>query len=242
MINTRKLYRFAREVGIKEDLSSYGTKTNLIKQIIKKIEPSDLFKYSWQFVNWYMDLPDEIFDPIKTKERKTDNMITKRKYSGHWVIGIKPYSNNLADGYLDIVLCYLPTNNGTPYVTWIYNHSDGGFHEGHYHERINDAIPEFLERGYFKYNSSYISDSDAIECHYRRFNNRYDYYDHYEAKDAQLVSVYLHNPTGGITFFTDHLNGLDAMRIVRYISNKYELPIKYQPEGVHYIKLQPIIN
>jgi len=170
-------------------------------------------------------------------------MITKRKYSDKWVIGIKPYSDNSADGYLDIVLAYLPTNKLTPYVTWIYNHSDKGFHEGHYHERINDAIPEFLMRGHGKhcYNDNWIKQHDAIECHYVHSLGNNDGWEQCEAKYAQMVSVYLHKPEGGIECITDHLNGFDAMRIVRYISNKYEIPVQYQPEGIHYIKLQPII-
>ena len=154
-------------------------------------------------------------------------MITKRKYSDKWVIAIKSYSDNLIDSYLDIVLCYLPTNKLTPYVTWIYNHSDNGFHEGHYHERINKAIPEFLERGYFKFNSSYISDYDAIEYHYIHLIGGGNGWEQCEAKDAQMVSVYLHKSEGGIECISDHLNGLDAMRIVDYISihMNYQLSI-----------------
>ena len=166
-------------------------------------------------------------------------MIKKRKHNDKWIIGIKPYSNISKDNYLDLVLAYLPFNTITKYVTWIYNHSDNGFHEGNYHQYINKAIPEFFERGNIKYNEKFIYEYDAIECHYVHLieNNIWGPCD---AEDAQMVSVYLHVPDGGIESITDHLNGLDAMRIVRYISNKYELPIKYQPEGVHYIKLKPI--
>jgi len=175
-------------------------------------------------------------------------MITKRKYSDKWIIAIKSYSNNPVDSYLNIVLAYLPTNKLTPYVTWIYNQTDNGFHEGHYHERINDAIPEFLMRGKNSccFYDNWIKQYDGIECHYVcSFDNfaklKFLNWEECEAKDAQMISVYLHKPEGGIECITDHLNGFDAMRIVRYISNKYEIPVQYQPEGIHYIKLQPII-
>lgn len=181
------------------------------------------------------------------KERKPINMITKRKYSDKWIIAIKAYSDNSIDSYLDIVLCYLPTNKLTPYVTWIYNHSDKGFHSGHYHERINDAIPEFLTRGSKAvcFNDNWITKHDAVECHYVNLIEHIESivsndWEECCAKDAQMVSVYLHKPEGGIKCVSDHLNGLDAMRFVRYLSNKYEMPIRYQPEGVHYVKLKPI--
>ena len=170
-------------------------------------------------------------------------MITKRKYPDKCIIGIKPYTNNTGDDYLNTVLAYLPTNRITPYVTWIYNIEDKGFFWGHYHQRINDAIPEFLMRGSgsCSITSVMIKCYDAIECHYvvRIDDNTWD---QCEAENAQMISVYLHKPEGGIECISDHYDPKDAMRIVRWISNKYELPIGYQPKDVHYINLQPIIE
>jgi hypothetical protein len=172
-------------------------------------------------------------------------MIKKRKYPDKWILAMKGYSTNPKDSYLDIVLAYLPNNKITPYVTWIYNHSDGGFHEGHYYQWINTAIAEFLERGYIKLNKKFIKQHDAIETHYVMFiddpdNSDREYMEQCEIDEAQLIGVYLHKPEGGIECITDHFNGRDAMRIVRYISNRYELPVMYQPKEIHYGILKPI--
>jgi hypothetical protein len=168
-----------------------------------------------------------------------DNMITKRKYDDKWILAIKPYSSNPKDHYLEIVLCYLPTNKITPYVTWIYNHDDdNGFHEGHYHQFINNAIPEFMTRG-LKYDDEFIKKHDAIEVQFIQFYGEHGMVPCSE-KHAQLISVYLYLPEKGVECITNHFDGKDAARIVRWISNTYELPMGYYPKNYITAKLKPI--
>jgi hypothetical protein len=56
--------------------------------------------------------------------------------------------NLLAYGRLDdncaTVLCRLPDNSVTPYVTWVYAY--GGFSHGHYFRDLEDARQDFTER------------------------------------------------------------------------------------------------
>jgi hypothetical protein len=176
--------------------------------------------------------------------KEMNKLIKKRKYNDKWVLGIKPYSGLEVDNYLYLVLCYLPTNEITPYVTWIYNKSDKGFHSGHYHERINNAIPEFLTRGGKSvcFNDEWIRQHDAIETHYVQLVSDGSW-EECDAENAQMISVYMihiHKLKERIECITDHYDPKDAMRIVRWISNKYEMPIMYQPKDIHYTKLKPI--
>ena len=172
--------------------------------------------------------------------------LKKRKLNDKWILGEKPYSNNPKDDYLRIVLCYLPTNKMTPYVTWIYNESDNAFYEGNYFERIYKAIGDYLIRGSgtAKYTPEMIKSYDAIEIHYCQILNHPSNYkwelEECGADNAQIVSVYLHCPSGGIEWISDHLNGPDAHRIARWISRTYELPIKMIPEDIEYVKLKSI--
>lgn len=50
----------------------------------------------------------------------------------------------------EIVLCHLPGNRATPYVTWRRNipelGGDGATYWGHYHSSIEDAQGEFQQR------------------------------------------------------------------------------------------------
>ena len=49
------------------------------------------------------------------------------------------------DETIDLVLC--ETNDSyTPFVTWIYNKSDKGYHLGHYHRDKQMARNDFLLR------------------------------------------------------------------------------------------------
>ena len=36
--------------------------------------------------------------------------------------------------------------NDNQYVTWVFNHRDGGFHWGHYFENYNNAKQDFTSR------------------------------------------------------------------------------------------------
>jgi len=169
-------------------------------------------------------------------------MINKRKFDDKWILAMKPYSNVKGDNHLCIVFAYLPTNSITPYVTWVYNNQDQGFFWGHYHRHINEAIPEFMTRGTGTavYDEAMIKSHDAIECHYCNFLDREGGVEECDSDHAQLISVYLHKPEGGIEWITDHFDGKDAARIIRWISNRFELPVIHQPDDLHYIKLKPI--
>ena len=46
-----------------------------------------------------------------------------------------------------IVLCRLPDNEVTPFVTWHRNNRDGSFYWGNYHQTITDAEEDFNTRG-----------------------------------------------------------------------------------------------
>ena len=113
-----------------------------------------------------------------------------------------------------------------------------------YFNLINKAILDFLIRGKkaVRFNDDWIKQHDAIETHYVRYLKEHSCWEECNAEDAQMISVYLHKPEGGIECISDHYDPKDAMRIVRWISNQYELPIQYQPKDVHYTKLQPIIK
>jgi hypothetical protein len=46
---------------------------------------------------------------------------------------------------IDVVLCRI-ANEATPFVTWIYNKSDGGYHLGHYYRDSEMARNDFTLR------------------------------------------------------------------------------------------------
>lgn len=48
------------------------------------------------------------------------------------------------DSNCAVVLCNLPDNSVTPYVTWIYAY--GGFTSGHYHKTLEEASSDFTQR------------------------------------------------------------------------------------------------
>jgi len=49
------------------------------------------------------------------------------------------------DCTIDIVLCEIE-NEATPYVTWLYNKKDGGFHLGHYYRNSEMARNDYEMR------------------------------------------------------------------------------------------------
>jgi len=53
-------------------------------------------------------------------------------------------SKGACGGYT--VLCHLPYNNVTPYVTWRVNENDGSACWGHYARTIDEAIADYRER------------------------------------------------------------------------------------------------
>jgi hypothetical protein len=54
----------------------------------------------------------------------------------------RPLTTHPDDWYLRVVLAH----NNREHVTWIYNASLGGLHEGHYMMSIQAAHEDFLER------------------------------------------------------------------------------------------------
>ena len=46
----------------------------------------------------------------------------------------------------EIVLCYLPDNNATPFVTWQRNIEDGSTYWGHYFKTEHEALADFGKR------------------------------------------------------------------------------------------------
>ena len=59
----------------------------------------------------------------------------------------KPYSKNPQGAFLKIVLCFLPENEFTPYVTWVLNERTQELFWGHYHESRIQAEADFDKRG-----------------------------------------------------------------------------------------------
>ena len=47
--------------------------------------------------------------------------------------------------HLSVVLCKID-NSYTPYVTWVYNHTDNGYYHGHYFDNILEAAHDFTTR------------------------------------------------------------------------------------------------
>ena len=69
--------------------------------------------------------------------------------SGRVYLAEKAWSSHPADEHLSVVLCCLPGNTYTPFVTWIRNATMGqpGTVDGHYHETIEEAAEDFKQRG-----------------------------------------------------------------------------------------------
>jgi hypothetical protein len=63
--------------------------------------------------------------------------------NGAKVLKSKKYSNHPDDWFLCVVLCVW----GDEFVTWIYNAENGGVHDGHYYEILDEAIEDFEKRG-----------------------------------------------------------------------------------------------
>ena len=64
--------------------------------------------------------------------------------SGVVLLGIKPYSSELGDAFLSIVLAYDPEKS--EWVTWIYNWQIKGCSSGHYFKTFREAWVEFQDR------------------------------------------------------------------------------------------------
>jgi len=47
--------------------------------------------------------------------------------------------------HLSVVLCKID-NPMHPWVTWIYNHTDDGYYNGHYYESFTQAAVDFETR------------------------------------------------------------------------------------------------
>jgi hypothetical protein len=52
------------------------------------------------------------------------------------------------DGLIDtdIVLCFLPDNDCTPFATWEASHENGATFQGHYFDSLEDALTDFSDR------------------------------------------------------------------------------------------------
>ena len=49
------------------------------------------------------------------------------------------------DETIDVVLCRIE-NEGTPFVTWLFNKKDGGYHLGHYYRDSEMARNDYTMR------------------------------------------------------------------------------------------------
>jgi len=58
-------------------------------------------------------------------------------------------SRTVIDETIDVVLCRIE-NEGTPFVTWLYNKKDGGYHLGHYYRDSEMARNDYTLRVYKK--------------------------------------------------------------------------------------------
>lgn len=59
---------------------------------------------------------------------------------------IKGAIKDLRDDFLWVLLCYLPSNTCTPWVTWQYNEYNTGCFNGWYVDSYTKAYNDFLER------------------------------------------------------------------------------------------------
>ena len=62
------------------------------------------------------------------------------------IVATGPYKYEPNDPNVDVVLCKLPGNPVTPYVTWVRTKRDGETYWGHYHKDIVAAAKDFAER------------------------------------------------------------------------------------------------
>lgn len=62
------------------------------------------------------------------------------------VINSRPLPHNPGEMESEIILCYLPTNEATPWATWRRNKSDGARYWGHYFFKPLEAFADFEER------------------------------------------------------------------------------------------------
>ena len=76
---------------------------------------------------------------------KVANLKAGQEINGVKLLFVKPISNNPLDAYLQIVLA--EKTNGE-YVTWLYNETDKGFHNGHYYynDQYQLALDDYFKR------------------------------------------------------------------------------------------------
>ena len=74
--------------------------------------------------------------------------ILKEKTLPNGSLMLEEYAIPKQDGWdpCRVVLCWLPDNNGTPFVTWVQNLRNGGCSWGHYHPTLLEAAQDFEER------------------------------------------------------------------------------------------------
>ena len=80
--------------------------------------------------------------------------IPKEKILPNGSILLEEYAISKRDGWdpCRVVLCWLPYDKASPFVTWVQNLKNGGCSWGHYHETALKAAQEFEFRcqHYFK--------------------------------------------------------------------------------------------
>ena len=96
-----------------------------------------------------MDDVFEIIDKWNNKSPKTHNFSIVYGDEERIVLLSRPYSVHPNDWYLSVVMCFLPTNTLTPYVTWLHNatgNHGGYFFGGHYFQTKEDAFEDWKKR------------------------------------------------------------------------------------------------
>ena len=58
---------------------------------------------------------------------------------------VKVLERTIVNSLIDVVLCEIE-NEATPYVTWLFNKSDNGFHLGHYYRDSEMARNDYVMR------------------------------------------------------------------------------------------------
>jgi hypothetical protein len=80
------------------------------------------------------------------------NGVVKEPPNGFQVVAIRPYSSHPSDQYLFVMLCEREVDKVKepyvdPYVTWTYNAQSRGYGNGHYFQKSDAALSDFLRRG-----------------------------------------------------------------------------------------------
>ena len=86
---------------------------------------------------------------VEVVRKWQDESNTRIQEADKVVLLSRPYSMHPRDWYLSVVMCFLPTNTLTPYVTWMHNatgNSSDYFFGGHYFQTKEDAFEDWKKR------------------------------------------------------------------------------------------------